>query len=399
MAMARYKAVEGEEIEITVVRHRGVCGDVSVQYTTVDETAKSPGDYQKTEGTLNFKAGQVSASFKIAIHHDEKYEKDEHFKIELFNGKLEGSDSDFKDWCWFASDTDGDATKEIIGVQIVNDDAVKNLGDVLEKWANRDNMSLAAADYKEQFSTALDVRGGDPDAVVGPMTWFGHILSLPWKLFFALIPPTQYCGGWVCFGIALAFIGGVTAIIADLASLLGCTLGLEDSVTAITFVALGTSLPDTFASKAAAVGDEYADNSIGNVTGSNSVNVFLGLGLPWLIAAIHWVTLDCGMGEPEAGANAYCQAWWTDYGKNAAALNVNEYGFVVLAGDLVTSVITFCIVAVVTLCTIVWRRDNCGGELGGSEQSKKVTAGFFVSLWFVYVIISVLVTYKKLDPI
>ena len=65
-----------------------------------------------------------------------------------------------------------------------------------------------------------------------------------------------------------------------------CAIGLKDSVTAITFVALGTSLPDTFASKAAAMGDATADNSVGNVTGSNSVNVFLGLGLPWLIAAI-----------------------------------------------------------------------------------------------------------------
>ena len=56
-------------------------------------------------------------------------------------------------------------------------------------------------------------------------------------------------------------------------------------ISAITFVALGTSLPDTFASKAAACGEKNADNAIGNVTGSNSVNVFLGLGLPWLIAA------------------------------------------------------------------------------------------------------------------
>ena len=52
-------------------------------------------------------------------------------------------------------------------------------------------------------------------------------------------------------------------------------------------MALGTSLPDTFASKAAAVGEKCADNAIGNVTGSNSVNVFLGLGLPWTIAAIY----------------------------------------------------------------------------------------------------------------
>lgn len=36
-----------------------------------------------------------------------------------------------------------------------------------------------------------------------------------------------------------------------------------------------------------------ADNSVGNVTGSNSVNVFLGLGLPWTLAAIyHYVVND-----------------------------------------------------------------------------------------------------------
>lgn len=58
-------------------------------------------------------------------------------------------------------------------------------------------------------------------------------------------------------------------------------------VSAITLVALGTSLPDTFASRTAAVKEQFADNSIGNITGSNSVNVFLGLGLPWMIAAIY----------------------------------------------------------------------------------------------------------------
>ena len=118
-------------------------------------------------------------------------------------------------------------------------------------------------------------------------------------------------GGWPCFFVSLGMIGMLTAIVGDLAGIFGCLVGLEDAVTgklmqvlhglfwylfytfsspffpAITFVALGTSLPDTFASKAAAVGERYADNAIGNVTGSNSVNVFLGLGLPWLIAAIY----------------------------------------------------------------------------------------------------------------
>ena len=52
-------------------------------------------------------------------------------------------------------------------------------------------------------------------------------------------------------------------------------------------MALGTSLPDTFASRTAAIKENYADMAIGNITGSNSVNVFLGLGLPWLIASIY----------------------------------------------------------------------------------------------------------------
>jgi len=398
--MARYSATEGELVEITVVRNRGVCGDVSVQYKTIDETAKGGSDFDATEGTLQFKAGQVSASFHVQIHDDEAFEKLEHFKIELSNGKLEtGESSEFKEWAWFAQDTNGGSESEIIQVQIVNDDAITNLGDVLENMMNRDNMSLASADYAEQFKLAVDVRGGDPDANVGVMTWFGHILSLPWKVFFALIPPTAYCGGWMCFGVALGFIGFVTAIIADLASLLGCVMGLNDAVTAITFVALGTSLPDTFASMASAVGDEYADNSIGNVTGSNSVNVFLGLGLPWLIAAAHWTALDCGLTQDDANTDAYCVTWWADYGGNVANGDIKEYGFVVLAGDLVTSVVTFCVVAVTTLCTLVWRRDNCGGELGGPKKSKQITGVFFVFLWFVYVTVSCLVTYKKLDAI
>ncbi len=41
-----------------------------------------------------------------------------------------------------------------------------------------------------------------------------------------------------------------------------------------------------FASKVAAVQDKYADASVGNVTGSNAVNVFVGIGIAWSMAAI-----------------------------------------------------------------------------------------------------------------
>ena len=117
-----------------------------------------------------------------------------------------------------------------------------------------------------------------PDAIM-------HFLLITWKLVFSLIPPVKSGGGWPAFFIALAFVGFITAIVGDIAELLGCCLNIPPAITAITLVSLGTSVPDTFASVTAAQGSEYADSAVGNVTGSNSVNIFLGLGLPWVICA------------------------------------------------------------------------------------------------------------------
>lgn len=114
---------------------------------------------------------------------------------------------------------------------------------------------------------------------------FLHFFSIGWKIFFSICPPPHMLGGWACFIISLGIIGGVTAIVGQIADLMGCVIGLKPGVTAITFVAIGTSLPDTFASKTAAQESKYADSAVGNITGSNSVNVFLGLGLPWVYAA------------------------------------------------------------------------------------------------------------------
>lgn len=60
--------------------------------------------------------------------------------------------------------------------------------------------------------------------------------------------------------------------IFQLGKLLGCVVGLKNSVTGITIIAIGTSLPDTFASRSAALHDIGADASIGNITGQ-SINL------------------------------------------------------------------------------------------------------------------------------
>ena len=63
------------------------------------------------------------------------------------------------------------------------------------------------------------------------------------------MPPVSFGGGWPAFFVSLGFIAIMTVIVGDLAGLFGCVCGLDPGITAITFVALGTSMPDLFASK------------------------------------------------------------------------------------------------------------------------------------------------------
>jgi len=55
----------------------------------------------------------------------------------------------------------------------------------------------------------------------------------------------------------------------QLGNLLGCVSGLSPKTTGIIIIAMGTSLPDTIASRTAALQDDTADAAIGNITGSN----------------------------------------------------------------------------------------------------------------------------------
>lgn len=63
-----------------------------------------------------------------------------------------------------------------------------------------------------------------------PLSYVMHYLTLFWKLIFAAIPPPDYVDGWACFVVSIIFIGLLTAVIGDLASHFGCTIGLKDSV-------------------------------------------------------------------------------------------------------------------------------------------------------------------------
>jgi len=351
---------------LKVDRTRGAKGRVEVPFTITEGRAKIGKDMRTpTEGLLIFADGQTTAEIPIEIINDDKYEKAEDFYVELGQPIWGQIDQEGED---------GADGKPLIGAHkrakiiITEDQEFKHFIDRLIAKANCSVM-VGTSSWKQQFSEALTTGTDDEDSPDGPpkeptiVQKFLHYIALPWKLIFALIPPTDYAHGWVCFIVSIFAIGVVTAIIGDVASHFGCTVGLKDSVTAITLVAMGTSLPDTFASKVSAVQDKTADSSIGNVTGSNAVNVFLGIGIAWAIASVY-------------------HAW-------------NGTVFRVSAGDLAPSVTLFCIGSVICIAILQYRRYNkaIGGELGGPNGCRYISALGFFGIWVAYITYCVLDAY------
>ena len=363
---------------LTVVRRNGNAGTATCDYKTKEGTATEfnektqAGDYVALSGTLTFPQGVSRKDIAIDIIDDGNYERDEMFQLVLSNPTGGVTFEDNK-------------KTTVCSIKIVSDEERKDLFNLMasELNLNMDSIKLSGTSWAEQITDSVKFEGGSCIALLF------YLLSLPFKVVFAFVPPPRLAGGWACFLLALCMIGVLTAIIGDLAAHTGCCLGLLPSVTAITFVALGTSLPDTFASKAAATSEPNADNSIGNVTGSNSVNVFLGLGMPWAAAAVYW-SLQGQANEAEWRARYRAEPWYSES---------MPVGFAVPAGDLGFSVGVYTVCALTCLGCVILRRAVVGCELGGPACSKYAFALFFVLLWFVYIGFSAASSYGLLDDI
>ena len=320
---------------------------------------------------------------------------------------------------------------------------------------------LAGTDWGRQFFTALepdgdadDSDGDDSDDESDPVTaaaaadarrpsittYVLHYVSITWKLVAAFVPPPGIGNGIPAFIVSLALLGAVTYLIQEFAILFGCACGLNDAITAITYVALGTSLPDTFASRHACIADDDADGSLTNITGapcacangsellpgitshstcarrkllrssaeaqaarcplhgqikdvylcggaylmsscetqharcnavvacvpaltaccfagSNAVNVYLGLGIPWLIAAAYYLA--------------------------------KGQDFAVASDGITFGLILYLSAAAVALVLLWLKRRYAGGELGGKGPLSRFSfAAAMVGMWLVYIVLA-----------
>ncbi|KAJ1637880.1 Sodium/calcium exchanger protein-domain-containing protein [Pavlovales sp. CCMP2436] len=260
----------------------------------------------------------------------------------------------------------------MIAVEMMDDEGGDDEGGLFGKYSERVRNSLQLMPSGTEGGND-GAEGGEAPVRPSAGDVFVHVISVPWKVAAAtLVPPPDLWGGGPAFGFSLALIGLTTAFVADLAGILGCVVGISDPITAITLVALGTSLPDTFASRIAAVNEPTADNSITNVTGSNSVNVFVGLGLPWLFASIYWAT------------TGPTEEWLARYPQVVARFPAGQAGYVLVGGDLGFTVAGFVIVCLLGVCLLVYRRFALGAELGGGRSAKRASAAVLVGLWLTY---------------
>lgn len=216
--------------------------------------------------------------------------------------------------------------------------------------------------WKHQFVDALMLESTKFREANMSWRWVSRVLwnglVAPWKLLFAFVPPYQITHGWIAFICSLCFISGIAYIVTRLTDLISCVTGINSYVIAFTALASGTSWPDLVASKIAAERQKTADSAIANITCSNSVNIYVGIGVPWLIDTLYNYI---AYGEPL-------------YIENAEGLSF--------------SLLVFFSTSVGCILVLVLRRIVFGGELGGPRHWAWVTCAYFMSLWLIFVVLS-----------
>ncbi|XP_056020515.1 sodium/calcium exchanger 3-like isoform X18 [Ostrea edulis] len=348
-----YADLSSGKVRVNVERDYGLDGKVTMEYSTIDGTAvggtslSKDVDYIQVSGTLEFKHQETSKTIEIKINKDSKGSKN--FVVALKNPSLGAKIGH----------------RSAVVCHINKESLEDRIAEVIKEEEEDEPITWGG-----QFRNAMSIEGGQDDDGndVPPsfMDYFLHFLTFFWKLVGAMVPPTTMLGAWPAFVFSLVYIALLTLVIEQLGHLLGCVVGLKTSVTGITIIALGTSLPDTFASRTAAIQDEHADAAIGNVTGSNSVNVFLGLGLPWVLSTMY------------------------------AYANGTEYK--VPTGNLTQSVIIFSSLGALCIIILILRRKFVGGELGGKNPFIKWGSSltlFF--MWTIYIVLASLKAYEILD--
>lgn len=89
----------------------------------------------------------------------------------------------------------------------------------------------------------------------------------------------------VTFTMSLVWITILSYFMVTMMEKIGCAWGISSFIMGITFLAMGTSVPDALGSISVAK-DGEGDMAVSNAIGSNVFDICIGLGVPWFIVTI-----------------------------------------------------------------------------------------------------------------
>ena len=106
--------------------------------------------------------------------------------------------------------------KSFMIVNIVTDVESKKKNDLLNQLLSKVEEE-EEIEWIQQFINACmlhPTKNEDGEIVdFEPVDGLVHFMMIGWKIFFSIVPPPHYCGGWGCFFISLLMIGVVIVIV------------------------------------------------------------------------------------------------------------------------------------------------------------------------------------------
>ncbi|ODM96876.1 Sodium/potassium/calcium exchanger 5 [Orchesella cincta] len=177
----------------------------------------------------------------------------------------------------------GISNGEANGLSLQKSDMAEIRDEILIEQALKN--SIIAAEEEKGEGGLLQLPRGQ-----GCRGWAEWIIGWPIKFFFVLTIPDcreQKWSKWypVTFTMCIVWIGTLSYVVNWMMTIIGHTLRIPDSVMGLTFIAAGTSVPEIVSSLIVArqgLGTMAVSNSIG----SNTFDVLMCLGIPWLIRGI-----------------------------------------------------------------------------------------------------------------
>lgn len=224
---------------------------------------KSSGDIEAGAGT----SGKITAteSGKLAVTESGKLRATESGKVSLCSEKRTGADL-------------------MAGVVLSS----RNLWDILvpgEREAVSIDKGGAVSDLKPvevtegQTAEVTAEKTEATEETEAPETYWEPVM---WVLDKVLPSTKEWL--WTLFASVCLLIGGFTYFAVDSTLRLGCLAEIPPIIMGLIIMAAGTSVPDAIGSFVVAK-QGYGDMAVANAVGSNTINILVGLGLPWMLYA------------------------------------------------------------------------------------------------------------------